>query len=337
MKSINTLAKLSLLFIFLVILAGSVVRMTGSGMGCPDWPKCFGYLVPPTNDAILQWESGREFKKGQMIIVQETLLVAQQDFKSDVVFNASHWLKYTKHDYATFNATHTWIEYINRLCGALSGIPVLLLVFMSFKNRQKASWLFTLSLLTLFMLGFEAWLGKTVVDGNLIPGQITIHMVGAVAIVVLLLAILTKTEKKITWFPKNLQGLLFAAIMLSILQIIMGSQVREEVDSLLASSVSRNDIISTISGVFEWHRTLAILVIACNGFLFWKTKRFIQTKHMSWIAGIIGLEVLAGIGLSYFGLTPWLQPTHLMLAIILLSVQVHLAFSMKLGYSKSIS
>ena len=71
---------ISLVLIYLVIIAGAVVRMTGSGMGCPDWPKCFGYIIPPTNEAELIWTPEKSYEEGQVIIVDETLRVAKTDF-----------------------------------------------------------------------------------------------------------------------------------------------------------------------------------------------------------------------------------------------------------------
>ena len=134
-------AKASLILVYLVIVAGALVRMTGSGMGCPDWPKCFGYYIPPTEIKELIYTPGKEYSKGQVIIKDEKLLVAKDHFVAASNFENTHWEKYTKHEYAIFNPLHTWVEYINRLIGALAGLACVIALFFSFgywkenKNR----------------------------------------------------------------------------------------------------------------------------------------------------------------------------------------------------------
>ena len=93
------LTKISLVLIYIVIIAGAFVRMTGSGMGCPDWPKCFGFYIPPTEKSQILFKPNSDYNKGQMIIYnQEELLVAKSDFKSDTSLNLNNWQIYDKHN-----------------------------------------------------------------------------------------------------------------------------------------------------------------------------------------------------------------------------------------------
>src|ERR1700753_3512065 len=115
---------LSIIMLFILILAGGVVRSTGSGMGCPDWPKCLGCYIPPTS--VSQLPAGYKQK-----------YVAARMAKNEHFAKMLNAFGY--HDLVTriredksilvpedFNAAQTWTEYINRLIGAVTGIFLLL-------------------------------------------------------------------------------------------------------------------------------------------------------------------------------------------------------------------
>lgn len=336
MNILRKLTNTSLILIFLVILAGSIVRMSGSGMGCPDWPKCFGYLIPPTQKKQVSWQENRLFVAGQMIIKNEQLLVAKHSFKSDKQFNSANWQVYDKHNYASFKVHHTWIEYINRLIGALSGIPILLLFIFSIVYRNQAPSIKWFSFFTLIMLGFEAWLGKKVVDGNLIPGQISLHMFGAICIVTLLIIQKVKLSPTSIRIPQPLKALTILAMLFSLVQIYLGVQVREEVDVLL-NGTERSMVVEQLSHAFEWHRIFALSVILLHAALLYFNHQTIQLFWYKIMAGVVLLEFTLGIGLSYLNLTPWMQPLHLCLAILLFGIQCFVVLKHSIKPAKAFS
>ncbi|MEM8846592.1 MAG: COX15/CtaA family protein [Bacteroidota bacterium] len=326
--SFNTLAKVSLVLVYLVIVAGAVVRMTGSGMGCPDWPKCFGYYIPPTEAETLEWQANLEFEKGQVIIKDESLLVANVNFVTTNSFDASNWEPYTKHDYAIFNVWHTWIEYINRLLGALAGLATLLLALYSLKYWKTSKRILLFSWLVVFGMAFQAWLGATVVYSVLEPVKITLHMVMALVIVALLIYLIhsTKISKTAVEIP-NLRLFLVGALLLTLIQIVLGTQVRQFVDEQidLVGETAKNLWLQDPSVQFYIHRSLSILVVLVNGSIWWSLrKKGVSLAQMSWIVGIIGMEVLTGIAMYYIDFPFGSQPAHLVLASILFGFQFSL-------------
>ncbi len=325
---------LSLVLVYLVIFAGAVVRMTGSGMGCPDWPKCFGYLIPPRERAQLEWKPNHAYGKGQVIIVEESLRVASDDFKSQEQYRKSNWEAYTKHDYAVFNPTHTWIEFINRLLGALAGLATLLL-FISALGRIKTDTLAAVgSFLVVLGMGFQGWLGKTVVDSNLLPYKITIHMGMALLIVLLLVYLLSREQKNRpeVFQVKQFQGLALMALLLSLIQIGMGTQVRQFVDDQMHTfNLSQaSQWLAKAPIVFYIHRSFSIAVLLLHvywGYLFFKNNHI--PLVFKGILALIGLEILTGIWMYYFDFPFSSQPLHLILAALLFGAQSFLLFVVK--------
>ncbi len=327
-KRFRKIAKIALVLIYLVIIAGAVVRMTGSGMGCPDWPKCFGYYIPPTDISKLQFKPNHDYKKGIVIIVDEALQVATKDFKSGEVRDTNNWEAYTAHDYAIFNPLHTWVEYINRLLGALSGLPILIFTILSIWLWKDKKRFLLLSVFTVFAMAFQAWLGKTVVDSNLAPYKITIHMVMALVIVAVILYLIfaSKITFKNQKFDKLFRNVLIVATLLTLIQIVLGTQVRQFVD-----------VQNKLSGYFNWdfealaplefyvHRSLSIAVLLLNLWLFLRNRKLqLGYRKFNLVMLCIGLEILTGIAMYYFDFPFTTQPLHLVIAAIMIGIQFYI-------------
>jgi cytochrome c oxidase assembly protein subunit 15 len=316
------LARASFWLAFLVVLAGSVVRMTGSGMGCPDWPKCFGLLVPPTEEAQVTWTPGAHYDEGRMLVKNDTLWVAQtalvaRDF--DLERTRGQWQPYLKHDYATFNAAHTWIEFINRLLGALAGLPAVLLLLAAALSRDLRTTL--LALLGVLALGFVAWLGKLVVDGNLIPHSITIHMLGALAILCIDSVIIQRLRGLSVRWHRSARWGLGVALLVTLAQILTGTEVRETVDVLLKQGLDRPDLAASLAEsevLYLIHRSGYWVVLLAHAFWMWRMGPFGHT-HVLWARNVVALLLLAqlvtGILFAYGAFPAWAQPLHLLLGL----------------------
>jgi len=325
-KRFNFWTKTSILIVYLVIATGGVVRMTGSGMGCPDWPKCFGYYIPPTNIAELTWVSEKIFEKGQMIIYNDELKMSKKDFISGSAFNPKNWQDYTKHDYSVFNPLHTWVEFINRLIGVVCGISVLILGFYSIQFYKNKPIITFLSLLTIIAVGFQAWLGKIVVDSNLSPYSITIHMLMALLIISILIFIHFQNGFYKKYNVKNiaLKNIVLLSLIFTIIQIVIGTQVREFIDQqiIMIGETKKNLWLVVLPTIFLTHRSFSLLILTVNFFVIYLSKKInLNSKIIFWIIGIIAIEIILGVAMHYLHFPFSSQPLHLLLATILFGVQ----------------
>ena len=210
---------ITLIMIYLVIIAGSIVRITESGMGCPDWPKCFDQYIPPTNKSDLPndyqayYSSVRE-KKIQKVTVFLSRIGLEDKAK---LIKADKSLLYEQ----PFNVWNTWLEYINRLIGALAGLFIVggfIYALLQKKDKLIKSVLgFGLILLTFF----QAWWGSMVVATNIVPWVLTVHMVIAALMIAWQILIISKWSKSATTISKTMKIFALIGVIFILFQIIM--------------------------------------------------------------------------------------------------------------------
>lgn len=319
---------ITLVLIYLVILAGSIVRTTGSGMGCPDWPKCFDQIVPPTSAEELPdnykdtYSSYRKKKIEKFANLLES--VGFSETANALRIDDSLLIE------EDFNAARTWTEYGNRLVGFLAGNAVLILFIWTLIRYRSNRLLLTLTFINLVLMGFEGWFGSIVVATNLLPWTITLHMLFALIIVGIQFKIIRLAKKQAGTNTSGIKvsptfkNLFYLSLALTFIQVILGAQVRQEIDFLVKDGIDRAYWIDGMDGDFLFHRSFSWVLLGVNVLLLWLNKKYnYGIPAIKYFVGLIVILFITGILFSYAGMPAIIQPLHLVVASLLLGIQFY--------------
>lgn len=327
MRSFRRLTISTLVAVYILILVGGIVRSTGSGMGCPDWPKCFGRWVPPSSVSDLPpnykeiYAAYREKKNIRFAKYLSTL--GMKETGAQILNNP------TVLQEGDFNPTKTWIEYLNRVVGVVIGLLIFGVCLASLKFRKTQVELTVVAALTFLLVGFQGWIGSFVVSTNLTPWTITVHMFLALVIVALLIYLVHRSS-----FEKEIDSSLgfwwlTACMAVLLVQILLGTQVREAIDEV-ASRAAREQWINNLGTEFLIHRSFSWLVLFLHVGLIVRLYKTEGSKAfaLTLILLILG-TILTGLGMAYFAVPAFLQPLHLALATVTFGTQF--AFLLRLN------
>ena len=288
--------------VYFLILVGGIVRASGAGMGCPDWPTCFGQWIPPTD--VSQLPSN----------YQE--IYANRGYEN-----------------TQFNPVKTWTEYTNRLAGMSIGILIFLTAWSSRIYLKTDKPIFYGALSVFFLVGFQGWLGSQVVASNLKPFMITLHMLLALVIVAMLIWVIARSQREtlvqLDSAPiAKVKNLFIVAMVLTLIQISMGTQVREAVDFIANEHkyIDRQFWRDSFPMIFYIHRSFSALVLLFNLWLGWTITRNLPGDHLI-VRCSYGLvitiltAIIAGMSLDRLGFPAFAQPIHLLMANLIFGMQ----------------
>ena len=296
-------AMITLIAVYFLFLVGASVRASGAGMGCPDWPTCFGQWIPPMSESELP---------------------------------ANYQEIYAERGYAEtrFNVVKTWTEYFNRLVGATIGLLIFATAWVSWPLRKYDRSIVSASVAAFCMVGVQGWLGAKVVSSNLQPGMITIHMLMALAIVGVLIFAMAQARRgimaaqPISDIHPSFEKWLYAVMFFTLCQVAMGTQVREMTDfiSKAQGEALRSDWIQAMPWFFYVHRSFSAIVLFSNLWLGWLLFKSLGIQHTLTkltltMIGVISIAILSGATLGHLGMPAFVQPTHLLASALLFGLQ----------------
>ena len=267
-------AVVSTILSYLLIFVGGLVRVSGSGMGCPDWPRCFGRWIPPTN---------------------------VEQIPSYI-------------DPTAFNIVLAWIEYGNRSLGVLVGFSIIVLNIIAIYYFRKEAKLFISAILSLILVLANGALGAIVVSSVLNPFLVSLHMILALMLVSVLSYACIESYKLIHVEKfKNLEGnktlsnSLILFWILIFVESLLGTGIRTNLElvSIENPLLSKGELLNALDSYKYFHSFLGFTLLFLSIYIYAKLKNnslYIVKFLGIFILGMIIVQIFLGEMMVFFEL-----------------------------------
>jgi heme a synthase len=285
---LRTLTLLTVFLTFDLTLFGAFTRLTDSGLGCPDWPGCYGQSTPIGAKAQISAEQA----------AMPTGPVTHQK---------------------------AWIEMIHRYLASGVGVLILVLAISSWMERKRIAVNPWWPIATLVWVCIQGAFGALTVTMKLFPAIVTMHLMGAMVLLALLQAQAVKYEQGVRAFSvsSSTRTVLLAGFALLLSQIALGGWVSTNYAVLACAEfpmcqgvwVPPMDVkqgfevwrelgqtgqgtaiaLPALTAIHVVHRMFAFVVFGVLGYAAWLLRKQGQKQPAAWIAGLLLWQLITGL------------------------------------------
>jgi len=277
-----------------LIMFGAFVRLTDSGLGCPDWPGCYGQFSP--------------------IGASEHINQALQAMPHGPV-----------------SFSKAWIEMIHRYLGSLLGLCIIAIVWMAWRYRRVLGHSAHLAFTTLIAVCVQGAFGAWTVTHQLMPAIVTAHLLGGMLVLALMTWLAAREKPHIPlepgvrlWKPWVALGL-----VLLFVQIVLGGWVSTNYAALACmdfptchgrwlpamdwrggfsliralGELPSGEMISqqALTAIHWVHRNIAFAVFAWLGSLAWVLRRYAGLRGLAQLLlALLLVQLLTGLTTIFF-------------------------------------
>jgi len=299
-----------------VVLLGGWTRLNDAGLGCPDWPGCYGNWVLPADHAELT----------------------------------------AVHPGAVIDLRKGWIEMIHRYAAATLGLVVIGLAVAALRNRTREGYPVGLSLGLLGLVIIQGLFGMWTVTLKLLPIVVTLHLMGGLATLTLLVRLEQRLRRLASGRvaqPVRIQGGVRLLLFCLFLQLLLGGWTSTNYAGWACSDwllCHRDQVIeydfatglnpfmavgpnyegglhdaSARAAIQITHRLGALLLIAVSLWLAWRlwSQRFLRGAVLLYLM-TLGIQVFLGIANVIWLLPLGLAVAHHGTAVLLLLLALNL-------------